>query len=221
MDESLGKEASPAGPVDWGARYAKGDTPWDLGGPHPELVRRIAAGELAPPRGGGRAFVPGCGRGHDALRLARAGWTVLAVDLVGDLEAELAPRLARDGGRFLVADALGLDPGDFGGPFELVLEHTFFCALELDQRPAWGELMRRAVAPGGRLAALVFPVDKPREEGGPPHRSPTGDLAAALGREFRRAADKEVRARGPGRRWKERFALFERRDPSKAAESEP
>ena len=80
---------------DWAAHYAAANTPWDLGGPHPELSQRLSDGDLAPPRDGARALVPGCGHGHDALALARRGWVVTAVDLVADLAETLGKELAR------------------------------------------------------------------------------------------------------------------------------
>ncbi|MEO0652447.1 MAG: methyltransferase domain-containing protein [Planctomycetota bacterium] len=189
----------------WSARYATGETPWDQGGPHPELVRRVERGELSEVAGG-RAWVPGCGRGHDALFLAHASFEVTAVDFADGVDGELAPRLAALGSRFVRADAL--EYGDV--PFALVFEHTFFCALDPRDRPRWGAQMQRLVDPGGLLAALVFPADKPREQGGPPHGTTAQDLAAALGPGFRLAVDEPVERRIARRDWAERWAVFER-----------
>lgn len=189
--------------MDWGARYASGDTPWDVGGPHPELARRLAAGELGAP---GRALVPGCGRGHDALALAEAGWQVVAADLVA-LDAPALRALRARGGTLLVGDALALAPAE---PFALVLDHTFFCALDPARRGDWGRLVRRALAPGGALACLVFPCGKPLAEGGPPFGSSAADLAAALGPGFRLERDEPALLRVPRRTWEERWALFRR-----------
>lgn len=193
--------------MDWGARYREGNTPWDVGGPHPELAARLARGEapLRPPRPGARALVPGCGRGHDALALARAGWRVTAVDLVPELGAELGPALAATGGRFIAGDALRFDDGQ---PYELFFEHTFFSAIEPAQRPQWGALVRRQLAPGGWLAAVAFPADRPDAEGGPPWRTTAALLAEALGPDFALRADEPVRARTQ-RGWEERWTVFE------------
>ncbi|MEO8677010.1 MAG: methyltransferase domain-containing protein [Casimicrobiaceae bacterium] len=187
---------------DWADRYARNDTNWDLGMPHPELAARIAAGELHARR----AFVGGCGRGHDALALARAEARVTAIDIVPALAEGLADRLRALGGEFLVADALAFVPKE---PFDLVFEHTFFCALPPTLRPRWGELARRVLAPKGRLWALVFPFDKPLEQGGPPFGTTTDDLATALGPGFRLLEDAPVRHRSPKRAWREHWAVFE------------
>lgn len=207
--------------LDWAARYRAADTPWDLGGAHPELVALL--GSEADPRfraaPGSWTLVGGAGRGHDALALARAGHPVLAVDLVADLASSLGPALASLGGRFWVGDALsdeflgslereGLAPAS--GCCGFIFEHTFLCALDPRQRPAWARLMRRLLQSGGRLAALVFPIDKPYEQGGPPHRLETAHIAALLGPEFHLELDRPALHPAAGRQWGERLALFRR-----------
>ncbi|MEL6712741.1 MAG: hypothetical protein AAFP86_03160, partial [Planctomycetota bacterium] len=73
----MNERSADADAVDWADRYRAGDTPWDIGGPHPELSIRLQDGRLAPPEPGeSRALVPGAGRGHDAIALARRGWQV-------------------------------------------------------------------------------------------------------------------------------------------------
>ncbi|MFT4265562.1 MAG: methyltransferase domain-containing protein [Nocardioides sp.] len=166
--------------MNWDERYAVGDTPWDLGGAVPLLVDALEGGLLGTP---GRALVPGCGRAYDAGALARAGWSVTAVD-----ESPLA-----------VADARALQPmvdvvlGDAldptlalartGGPVDLLWDHTFFCALDLDLRPAVGEFARAVVAPGGLVASGVFPIGR-HDGAGPPHSYETDDMSGILGEEF-------------------------------------
>ena len=113
----------------WKARYEAKSTPWDLAREHPELERRLAARELGPPA---TVYVPGCGRGHDALALARAGFRVTAVDSVDVVElgeGSKLEELGRLGSSFRVADALAFETE----PVALVFDHTFFCALPLDR----------------------------------------------------------------------------------------
>lgn len=193
--------------VDWSQRYRDADTPWDKGATHPELARRLALGELAPPRRGARALVPGCGRGHDALALARAGWCVTAIDLAPEVRSGLARKLAALGGEFVTGDAFAWRTRR---RFALVYEHTFFCAIDPLLRPEWGKLVRRVLARGGRVCAIAFPTNKPRAQGGPPHRMDASALRAALGPGFRIAANTPARARTPGREWMERWVELRR-----------
>lgn len=194
---------------DWERRYESRQTPWDLGAPHPELAARLAREDPAvtPRRERRRALVPGCGRAHDAIALARAGWQVTAVDLVASLRGEIQAALAPSGGRFLAMDALALRTTP---AWDLLFDHTFFCALPPERRAEYGPWARRVVAVGGRLVALVFPIDRPVDLGGPPFPMTTDDLAGALGRRFRQRFDEPVEHPGAGREWGERWAVFER-----------
>jgi len=196
-------------PVDWAARYREADTPWDLGAAHPELRRLLEEGLLAPSPGGDRALVPGCGNGHDARALARAGWRVTALDCVAGVDGALGSDLAALGGELVVTDALAYDGG---GAFALVWDHTFFCAIAPEQRRAWGKMVGRALAPGGAVQALVFPCDKPASEGGPPHGFAPEAMGAALGPGFRLVSDTPVARGVEHRSWVERLARFERVD---------
>lgn len=193
-------------PIDWHKRYEERDTPWDLGSAHPDLAARIARGELRPARGRERALVPGCGRGHDALALARAGYRVTALDLVDATGGALGRELAALDSELLIGDALAHRAAV---PYDLVFEHTFFCALDPRLRPAWGELVEHALAPEGRLCALVFPVGKPESEGGPPFGTLTSHLAAVLPK-LRLSKDEPVGRSAEKRAWPERWAEFVR-----------
>ena len=194
------------GPADWAERYRLGETPWDLGGAHPELSLRLSGGSLAPPRTGARVLVPGAGRGHDAVALARRGWTVVALDVVGSLGEDLGTALARLGGRFVEGDALDFEDE----PFDLIWDHTFFCAISPADREPWGRRAGELLLPGGLYAALVFPFGKPASEEGPPHGMSSDDLLRVLGARTEVIEDVEVQRRAPARRWAERFLLARR-----------
>jgi len=191
--------------IDWSERYRARETPWNLGGAHPDLVRRLGAGELGPRDGSRSVLVPGCGHGHDALALAGAGLVVTAVDIVHDLRDHLEEKLAALGGSFAVADALALE----GMQFDLVFDHTFFCAIDPSRRADWGAMIRRVLRPGGALAALVYPFSKPIEAGGPPWGVSRDAIEAAVGAGFESVADEEVVEKGH-QTWPERWLVMRR-----------
>lgn len=197
--------SAPLRAADWAARYAEGDTPWDKGAAHPELERRIQLGELTP-TGAGRALVPGCGRGHDAAALARAGWRVTALDAVDALLPDNREQIESAGGRVVIADALTFGEGQ-PAAFELIFEHTFLCAIHPSERPQWAALVARSLVPGGRLTHVVFPADKPSEQGGPPHGTHPDQVRALLGEAFAEQLlePAERRARDT---WEELWGIF-------------
>jgi SAM-dependent methyltransferase len=171
---------SAPGPDEWAVRYQSGDTPWDLRGPHPELEARLERDPTLGLDSVGSALVPGCGRGHDALALARAGWSVTAVDYADGVSAGPLSNLPT-GSRFVQADAFDIAESGFG----LMFDHTFFCAVDPTERPRWGRLAQRVLAPGGQVISIVFPVGRPVTEGGPPHGMDVSDVTNALGDDFR------------------------------------
>ena len=197
---------------DWAERYQQNDTPWDHGAAHPELAARLQDHRLASRSQHRRALVPGCGRGHDALALAEAGWQVTAVDWVAELVPDLDGVLEAKGGRFDLGDALGWDRH----PVDLIWDHTFFCAIGLECRGVFGALARRVVVSGGRVASLVFPVGKEPELGGPPFGMCLEDLQDALGEQFELEEHSLVEHPISGRSYGQEWAEFVRvaGDPS-------
>lgn len=210
MNDAHAPDEEP-GAAQWSARYEAGDTPWDLGAPHPELVRCL---EANPALGGsvGRVLVPGCGRGHDALALARAGWDVIAIDMAPAVADIVTGVLEPTGGRFGLVDLFDDDALDevlSQRPVDLVFDHTLFCALPLHRRPDFGAVCRRIVAPGGAVISVVFPIGRDHAEGGPPWGMAPDDLDTSLGADFHRveAADPvDV----PGRAWPHRWCRWSR-----------
>ncbi len=144
----------------WNQRYQSGATGWDIGSPSPPL--RAYADQLTDKHI--RILVPGCGNGYEVEYLLRQGFTqVTVVDISSTLTARLEKRLAQWAGKEL--QVVHADFFDLTGQFDLVLEQTFFCALNPSLREKYARHMKSLLAPGGRLAGVWFNRDF---EGGPP-----------------------------------------------------
>jgi SAM-dependent methyltransferase len=87
--------------------YRLGFTPWDSA-PGPRLLDRVLAGDSAG--AGRRALDLGCGKGRDAIHLAKKGWEVTAVDLEERAIAKARQRAAEADVhvRWLVGDVTNL-----------------------------------------------------------------------------------------------------------------
>lgn len=159
----IGRKDSDVGADFWAGRYQAGETRWDHGEASPGLVDFLATQSYQP----GTVVVPGCGRGHDARALAKAGFEVIGLDVVPQAVEE-ARRLAKAEGitaiRFEQGDFFNL-PTALRGPYDWLFEHTFFCAIDPALRDRYVETAATLIKPGGRLLGVFFHI---QPETGPP-----------------------------------------------------
>jgi SAM-dependent methyltransferase len=145
-----------AGPTQdfWQQRFVAGETPWDRGGAHPQLKQWLAQGWISAEMS---LLVPGCGRGHELLQLAKAGVDGLGLDYapaaVEQARAQLASREAQGLGRVEQADVLSWQPA---APLDAVYEQTCLCALHPDHWRRYADQLHGWLKPGGRLFALLM-----------------------------------------------------------------
>ncbi len=158
----------------WEERYRDQHTPWDLGEAS-EPVKALVRGHFPP---GGAVFLPGCGRGYEALHLARLGYRVTAVDWVAEPVRFLREAAAREG---LEVEVLRQDmfalPESFAGRFDVFLEQTCLCALAPAQWPDYEALAFRLLRPAGRLLGVFMELEG---EDGPPFDCPPEKVRALL-----------------------------------------
>jgi cyclopropane fatty-acyl-phospholipid synthase-like methyltransferase len=139
----------------WWLGYRLGFAPWDTGRPIPMLVEAVEGQEGLVP---GRALDIGCGSGRNAIYLARHGWDVTGVDLVGHA-ITLARRNAEAAGvsvRFVEGDVTRLDDLDIGQGFDLLIDSGCYHAVPVDRRDAYVAGVSTVASPGARL--LMFGV---------------------------------------------------------------
>lgn len=144
----------------WQARYDEGTTGWDRGGPSPALLSWLQSGELTPCR----ILVPGCGRGHEVIALAKAGFQVTGIDYASSAVQAVREALASCGLSAVIeqADLFTYQPQE---PFEAIYEQTCLCALPPGRWGCYEKRLATWLAPGGGLFAAFMQTDS---EGGPP-----------------------------------------------------
>jgi len=120
-----------------------------------EVVALVARGTAPGPPAATRILDVSCGIGTVAERLARRGWSVVALDAVDHL-VKVARRHHRDSGlslSFHHAD-LAHDPAPVGGPFDvLVSMHTLYWHPD---PVALLAACRNALKPGGHAVFLTY-----------------------------------------------------------------
>ncbi len=133
----------------WNDRYTTADTGWDLGGPSTplkEYLDQLTDKEL-------RILIPGGGRAYEAEYAHRLGFrNVFVIDLTN---APISDLLARcpgfPQGHLIIGDFFAHEGG-----YDLVLEQTFFCAIDPALRPKYVDQMARLLVPGGKLVGVLF-----------------------------------------------------------------
>ncbi len=148
----------------WQARYDQGKTGWDRGAASPTLLRWLAAGDLQPCR----ILVPGCGRGHEVVALAKAGFDVTGVDFAPAAVETVRAHLAGEGLAAVIvqSDVFAYRPDR---PFEAIYEQTCLCALPPERWAEYEQRLATWLIPGGRLFAAFMQTDS---TDGPPFACP-------------------------------------------------
>lgn len=146
----------------WTSVYEKEGTPrWDLAAPSPVLTDMLP--RLKLPKS--RILVLGCGEGHDAALFAEAGHVVTAVDFSKEGLRRGQEKYGHLSNLFFHEMNIFDIPTDWNHSFDLVVEHTCFCAIPPDQREEMVRLWRRMLHEQGQLLSIFFVMEK---RSGPP-----------------------------------------------------
>lgn len=158
----------PGDPGFWDPLFAADAGGWELGRASPPLQAWFS--EHVPKDM--RTLVPGCGRGHEARMLAALGAKVTAIDLsptaIAQARARTPPELAIE---FAVQDLFGFISTSPG--FDLVVEHTCFCAIDPARRDDYVSAVADALRPGGSLVGVFYAHGRP---GGPPFTTDAAEI---------------------------------------------
>lgn len=135
-------------PQYWNNRYLTGDTGWDMGQVSPPLkayIDQLKDRDL-------QILIPGAGNSYEAVYLHQQGFRNVTV-------LDIAPALVEQLRTVLAGTSIQVVEGDFfnhDARYDLVLEQTFFCALDPSLRKDYVEHMHTLIKPGGHLAGVLF-----------------------------------------------------------------
>jgi SAM-dependent methyltransferase len=161
----------------WNNRYSSNETGWELNEPAPAFADMLP--RLKLPRS--RILVLGCGSGEDAALFAREGHFVTAVDFSEEaLQRAQAKFSGLNNIKFVKADAFKL-PVIFEQAFDVVVEHTFYCAVSPERRNDLIKVWRRCLADGGQLMGVFFAMER---KNAPPFGGTEWELRERLKKSF-------------------------------------
>jgi thiopurine S-methyltransferase len=155
----------------WENRYQQRNTPWDTGAitePLKTYIDHLIATKSADPHFFDQAIlVPGAGSGYEAEYLHQVGFrNVWVIEVARAPLQALQQRVPSFKSEHLVeGDFFKFEKENF---FDLIIEQTFFCALNPALRQEYAQKMAKLLKPKGILAGLLFdfPLQK---EGEPPY----------------------------------------------------
>ena len=133
----------------WTARYLAKETSWDTGSittPLKAYIDQLKNKHLG-------IFLPGAGNAYEAEYLLHAGFkNVTVIDISPEPIKNIQKRVPEFNEKQLLL-------GDFfehTGTYDLIIEQTFFCALDPVLRTKYAEHLFTLLKPGGKLAGVLF-----------------------------------------------------------------
>lgn len=185
----------------WQQRYLKGNTGWDLGKASLPLSTYITS--IKDPET--KILIPGAGNAYEAEYLWNSGFRNITV-----LDIAKAPlkRLKNKIPELTQNQIIKQNFFRHNGQYDLILEQTFFCALDPKLRTNYLEHSFNLLKPDGRIAGVLF--DFPLSESGPPFG---GDLEAyktLFSKHFVIKVLERCYNSEPSRSGKELFFIFEK-----------
>ncbi len=133
----------------WEMRYAQHKTDWDIGHVSPPLKSYFDQLENKQLK----MLIPGAGNAYEAEYLYQQGFkNVVVADIARQPLTNLQLRCSEiPGDNLLLKDFFDLEPA-----YDLIIEQTFFCALQPALRPEYVQQMKKLLKPGGKLAGVLF-----------------------------------------------------------------
>ena len=159
----------------WEQRYVTGDLPWDTGRVDCNLVDALERYDIGPCQ----VLELGCGRGSNAIWLARRGFDVTALDVSETAVDRARQEAERAGVTVTVAAGDVLSDSLPRGPFGLAFDRGCFHSFdEASTRSLFSRKVSDQLADGGHWLSLIGSTDGPPREVGPPQLSAAYIVAA-------------------------------------------
>ena len=159
----------------WSSKYQEGQTGWDMGEVSPPIqayIEQLTNKQLS-------ILIPGAGNAYEAAYLFEQGFQDVTVL---DLAEEPLNNFQKRVPGFPQKNLVQQDFFDHHGQYDLIIEQTFFCALDPSLRVAYIDKMKALLKAGGKLVGLLF--DFRLTEEGPPFGGDADAYSLAFQKRF-------------------------------------
>ncbi len=161
----------------WNDRYQAKNTTWDIGAistPLKEYIDQLENKNIS-------ILIPGCGNAYEAEYLLNKGFSnITLVDISPLLIDNLKRKFklnARKNIHFICDDFFNVN-----SKYDLIIEQTFFCALNPALRKKYADKMNELLNPGGKLVGVLF---NRSFTGGPPFGGNKAEYQQLFGEKFK------------------------------------
>ncbi|MES2329538.1 MAG: SAM-dependent methyltransferase [Bacteroidota bacterium] len=135
----------------WDERYRQKQTGWDIGyvsTPLKEYIDQLTNKNA-------RILIPGAGNSYEAVYLATQGFTdTTIVDISPVLTQALREKITA--ASYPAVKIINSDFFLLEGQYDLIIEQTFFCAIDPSLRKKYVEKVKALLAGNGKLAGVLF-----------------------------------------------------------------
>lgn len=134
----------------WTSWYQSGKLGWDAGAittPLKNYFDQLTDKSI-------KILIPGCGNGYEAEYLCNKGFEVDVIDISEVPLQGLAKRCP-------LIPSSALKKGDFfelDGTYDLIIEQTFFCAINPELRKKYAAKMHSLLKPQGKLVGVLYNI---------------------------------------------------------------
>jgi methyl halide transferase len=133
----------------WNSKYKTKETGWDIGFVSPPLKEYIdQVSDLSI-----KILIPGCGNAYEAEYLFKKGFkNIFIVDYSEIAISNLIKRIPD----FPIFNTICDDFFNISGQYDLILEQTFFCAIDPSLRDNYAKKVSSLLKNDGKLVGLFF-----------------------------------------------------------------
>lgn len=133
----------------WTSRYADNQIQWDAGGvttPLKDYFDQLEDKSI-------KVLVPGGGNGHEVEYLFKEGFTNIFLVDISKLPLD---NFAKRNPGFPINNLLHADFFEHGGKYDLIVEQTFFSAIDPALRDDYAKKVHSLLKEGGKLVGVLF-----------------------------------------------------------------
>lgn len=133
----------------WEKRYREGSTGWDIGYPTPALCKYFNQLEDKSTK----ILIPGAGNAYEASYLHQHGFDQVYII---DIAPSPLNNFAQKHPDFPKERLINGDFFEHKGNYELIMEQTFFCAIDPSLRAEYAKKSHELLADQGKLVGLLW-----------------------------------------------------------------